>query len=152
PTGQLFGPSSTYNIRASGQLDNADAFRSVVVAYRNGRPVRLDQVATVLDSVQALTQRAWVYTRNTTQRSITLDIMRQPGTNTIAVTDAVRAALPELMAELPPSAHVSVRQDRSLNIRKAFRDIQWTMVITLVLVIGVIYAFLHNASATLIPA
>jgi HAE1 family hydrophobic/amphiphilic exporter-1 len=152
PTGQLFGSRSTYNIRASGQLDNADAFRNVVVAYRNGAPVRLNQVATVLDSVQALTQRAWVYTKNSMQRSITLDIMRQPGTNTIAVTDAVRAALPEVMAELPPSAHVSVRQDRSLNIRKAFRDIQVTMIITLALVVGVIYIFLHNASATLIPA
>jgi HAE1 family hydrophobic/amphiphilic exporter-1 len=152
PTGQLFGPSSTYTIRTSGQLENAGAFRNVVVAYRNGAPVRLDQVAKVLDSVQVLTMRAWVYTRSSRQRSITLDVMRQPGTNTIAVTDAVRAVLPEMMKELPPSVHVGVRRDRSLNIRQAFRDIQLTMVVTLILVVAVIYSFLHNGSATLIPA
>ncbi len=86
------------------------------------------------------------------QRAITLQVMRQPGTNTIEVTDRVRALLPTFESELPPSAHLSVRQDRSKTIRQAFKDIQVTMLVTLVLVVGVIFVFLHNGSATLIPA
>ena len=80
-----------------------------------------------------------------------MGVQRQPGINIIEVTDAVRAVLPALEAQLPPSAHLQIRQDRSRTIRKAFADIQWTMLITLVLVVGVIYVFLHNGSATLIP-
>jgi hydrophobic/amphiphilic exporter-1 (mainly G- bacteria), HAE1 family len=152
PTGQLFGPDATYNIVAKGQLNNADEFRQIVVSYRNGRPVRLDQVANVIDSVQAVTQRAWYITRATQQRSITLEVQKQPGTNVIEVADAVRAVLPSLQRQLPPSVHLGIRQDRSVNIRTAFSDIQKTMLITLVLVVGVIYLFLHNGSATLIPA
>ena len=114
--------------------------------------MRLDQLANVLDSVEVNTQVAWVYTKDSRQRSITLQVMRQPGTNTIEVTDAVRALLPALQAQLPPSVHIGIRQDRSVNIRQAFADIQVTMLITLVLVVGVIFLFLHNASATLIPA
>ena len=123
-----------------------------MITYRNGRPIRLEQVAKVLDSVQVTTQRAWVFTKDSQQRSITLDVMRQPGTNTIEVTDAVRALLPALQSQLPPSVHFSIRQDRSINIRKAFKDIQLTMLITLLLAVGVVYLFLHNGSATLIPA
>ena len=152
PTGQLFGPEATYSILAKGQLNNADEFSRVVVSYRNGRPVRLNQVANVLDSVQSVTQRAWFITKDSQQRSITLEVLKQPGTNVIEVADAVRAVLPALQAQLPPSVHLGIRQDRSVNIRKAFSDIQVTMVITLVLVVGVIYLFLHNGSATLIPA
>jgi HAE1 family hydrophobic/amphiphilic exporter-1 len=152
PTGQLFGPQATYNIVARGQLNNAAAFRSIVVTYRNGRPVRLEQLANVLDSTQVITQRAWVYTKDSTQRAITLEVMRQPGTNTIEVTDAVRALLPALQAQLPPSVHFSIRRDRSINIRTAFKDIQLTMLITLLLAVGVVYLFLHNGSATFIPA
>ena len=152
PTGQLFGSDATYNIVTKGQLDNADAYRPIVVTYRNGAPVRLDQVATVLDSVEVVTQGAWLYTKRSTQPAIALQVMRQPGTNTIEVTDAVLALLPELQRQLPPSVQISIRQDRSKNIRKAFGDIQLTMLVTLVLVVGVIFLFLHNGSATLIPA
>src|SRR3954469_24388217 len=152
PTGQLFGREATYSILAKGQLNNADEFRQIVVSYRNGRPVRLNQVANVLDSVQSVTQRAWYITKDTRQRSITLEVLKQPGTNVIEVADAVRAVLPGLQAQLPPSVHLGIRQDRSVNIRQAFSDIQVTMLITLLLVVGVIYLFLHNASATLIPA
>jgi HAE1 family hydrophobic/amphiphilic exporter-1 len=152
PTGQLFGPAATYSIVAQGQLSNADQFRHIVVSYRNGRPMRLDQVANVIDSVQTVTQKAWYITKNTQQRSITLEVQKQPGTNVIEVADAVRAVLPALQAELPPSVHLIVRQDRSVNIRQAFSDIQKTMLITLILVVAVIYLFLHNGSATLIPA
>src|SRR3954468_15896451 len=152
PTGQLFGPHQTFNIKAAGQLNNAAQFRPIVLAYRQGRPVRLDQVATVLDSVENTRAAAWFYAREGGRRAINMGVQRQPGINIIEVTDAVRAVLPQLEAQLPPSVHLQVRQDRSRTIRKAFADIQWTMLITLVLVVGVIYAFLHNGSATLIPA
>src|SRR5262247_42970 len=151
PTGQLFGAHQTFNLKAGGQLNNAAQFGSIVVAYRQGRPVRLEQVATVVDSVENTRSAAWFYTRDGGRRAINMGVQRQPGINIIEVTDAVRAVLPALEAQLPPSAHLQIRQDRSRTIRKAFGDIQWTMVITLVLVVGVIYAFLHNGSATLIP-
>ena len=160
PTGQLFGSKSTYTITANGLLqtpdgnllETAENFRSIVVTYKDGRPVRLDQVANVIDSVETVTQSAWLYTKQGRRRAITLQVQKQPGTNVIDVTDRVRAVIPSLEAQLPPSVHLTVRQDRSKTIRKAFTDIQLTMVITLVLVIGVIFLFLHNWSATLIPA
>jgi HAE1 family hydrophobic/amphiphilic exporter-1 len=152
PTGQLFGPHQTFNIKAGGQLNNAEQFRPIVLAYRQGRPVRLDQVANVIDSVEDTRNAAWYYTREGGQRSINMGVQRQPGINIIEVTNAVRALLPSLEAQLPPSAHLLVRQDRSKTIRKAFEDIQWTMLITLFLVVAVIFLFLHNGSATLIPA
>ena len=157
PTGQLFGPHSTYNIKAAGQLMNAEAFKPIVVTYRRGAPVRLEQVANVIDSVENVFNGNWFYTKGPDgkpriQRSIMLQVMRQPGTNTIAVADAVRTLLPTFEKQLPPSAHLTPRQDRSRTIRKAFSDIQITMVVTLLLVVGVIFLFLHNGSATLIPA
>ena len=152
PTGQLFGPQSTYSIVTAGQLNNAEEFRNIVVAYRDGRPIRLYQVANVLDSVQSVTQRAWYVTKEQQRRAITLEVQKQPGTNVIEVADAVRAVLPGLANQLPPSVHLFIRQDRSVNIRQAFSDIRLTMIITLVLVVGVIYLFLHNGSATVIPA
>jgi hydrophobic/amphiphilic exporter-1 (mainly G- bacteria), HAE1 family len=159
PTGQLFGAQSTYNIKAAGQLMNAAAFRPIIVSYRKGAPVRLDQVANVIDSIENVMNGSWFYTKPggptappLKQTAITLQVMRQPGTNTIEVTDAVRQLLPSFESQLPPSVHLTPRQDRSRTIRAAFKDIQVTMLITLVLVVGVIYLFLHNASATLIPA
>jgi len=156
PTGQLFGPTSTFNIKAGGQLMNAEAFRPIVVTYRRGAPVRLEQVANVIDSVENVFNGSWFYTKPDgkplKQRAITLQVMRQPGTNTIEVTDAVRALLPTFESQLPPSVKLMPRQDRSRTIRKAFKDIQVTMLVTLVLVVGVIFLFLHNGSATLIPA
>src|SRR6185369_9130128 len=98
----------------------------------------------------------WFYSKENgvprTQRAITLQVQRQPGSNTIEVTDAVRRLLPTFESLLPPSVHLTVRQDRSRNIRNAFSDIQVTMLVTLVLVVAVIFMFLHNGSATLIPA
>src|SRR5436190_7661299 len=152
PTGQLFGPLSTYTIRAGGQLPNAQAFRPIVLAYRQGRAIRLDQVANVVDSVENTRNVSWLYTKEARQRAINLAVRRQPGSNTIEVADAVRSLLPSFQSQLPPSAHLGLRRDRSKNIREAFGDIQWTMLITLVLVVGVIFAFLHNGSATMIPA
>src|SRR5690349_11434709 len=157
PTGQLFGPHSTFNIKAAGQLDDAAAFRPLVVTYRRGAPVRLDQIANVIDSTENVFNGNWFYFKDANgkvriQRSIMLQVMRQPGVNTIEVTDAVRRLLPQFEAQIPPSAHLTPRQDRSRTIRKAFSDIQVTMIITLLLVVAVIFLFLHNGSATLIPA
>jgi HAE1 family hydrophobic/amphiphilic exporter-1 len=152
PTGQLFGPRRTYNIKAGGQLNNAAQFKTVIVAYRQGRPVRLDQVANVIDSVEDNLNATWFYTRDGGRRAINLALKRQPGANTIEVTDNVRKLLPALESQLPPSVHMTVRGDRSRTIRAAFTDIQWTMLITLLLVVAVIFLFLHNGSATLIPA
>jgi HAE1 family hydrophobic/amphiphilic exporter-1 len=151
PTGQLFGQHQTFNIKAGGQLNNAEQFKPVIVSYRQGRAIRLDQVANVVDSVENVRDAAWFYTKDGGRRVINMSVQRQPGTNIIEVTDAVRAVLPGLEAQLPPSAHLQIRQDRSKTIRKAFGDIQWTMLVTLVLVVGVIFLFLHNGSATLIP-
>jgi HAE1 family hydrophobic/amphiphilic exporter-1 len=152
PTGQLFGSTTTYNIKAAGQLMDADAFKPVIVAYRNGTPIRLDQVATVLDNVEDNRNASWLYSKAGRRRAINLQVMRQPGSNTIDVTDSIRRLLPSFECELPPSVHLEVRLDRSRNIREAFKDIQWTMLITLALVVAVIFAFLHNGSATVIPA
>ncbi|HEY1909376.1 MAG TPA: efflux RND transporter permease subunit [Vicinamibacterales bacterium] len=159
PTGQLFGPTSTFNIKAAGQLMNAAAFRPIVVSYRNGAPVRLDQVANVIDSIENVFNGSWFYTKPDgptgaplKQTAITLQVMRQPGSNTIEVTDAVRDLLPSFESQLPPSVHLTPRQDKSRTIRAAFADIQVTMLVTLFLVVGVIFLFLHNGSATLIPA
>jgi hydrophobic/amphiphilic exporter-1 (mainly G- bacteria), HAE1 family len=159
PTGQLFGAGATYNIQASGQLMNAAAFRPIVVAYRRGAPVRLEQVANVIDSVENVMNGSWFYNKPNglegpplKRTAITLQVMRQPGSNTIEVTDNVRALLPSFVSQLPPSVQLTPRSDRSRTIRAAFKDVQITMLITLVLVVGVIFLFLHNGSATMIPA
>ena len=107
---------------------NADAFKPIVVAYRNGAPVRLDQVANVHRQRRGQQERVVARTRRPdAQRAINLQVMRQPGSNTIEVTDAIRALLPSFQAQLPPSVHLTIRGDRSKNIREAFSDIQWTM-------------------------
>ncbi|HMB78448.1 MAG TPA: efflux RND transporter permease subunit, partial [Vicinamibacterales bacterium] len=152
PTGQMFSRGSTYNIAASGQLMNAAAFRPLVVAYRNGAPVRLDQIAHVIDGVEDFRNTTWLYTKHNAERAIQLDVLRQPDTNVIAIVDAIRQLFPAFERQLPPSIHLLVRGDHSKNIRKAFGEIQLTMAVTLVLVVGVIFLFLHNTSATLIPA
>ncbi len=152
PLGTLYGPQVAYNIFANGQLMNAAQFRPMVITWVNGRAIRLQDIADVIDSVQDDKNASWLYTSKGGQRAITLGVMRQPGTNTIAVVDHIKALLPSFQAQLPPSATLLVRGDRSKNIRDAFTDIQTTMLMTLLLVVGVIFFFLRNASATLIPS
>jgi HAE1 family hydrophobic/amphiphilic exporter-1 len=154
PTGTLYGPDRTYNVQANGQLMRAAQYRPLVLAYRNGAPVRLDEVGNVIDSVEDNKNGSWLYGRefgNGTQ-GVNLAITRQPGTNTIDVVDAVKKLLPQLQAEMPPSVHMFIRGDRSKNIREAFNDIQATMLVTLTLVVLVIFLFLRKISATVIPA
>jgi HAE1 family hydrophobic/amphiphilic exporter-1 len=152
PTGQLFGRSSTFNIKADGQLLNAEAFKPLVVAYRRGAPVRLEQVASVIDSVEDDQSYAWFFTPAGEQRSISILVMKQPGANAIEVSDRIRRLLPDFARHLPPSIHLLAGSDRAFNIRAAFSDIQITMGVTLLLVVGVIFVFLRSARATIIPA
>ena len=153
PTGELYGPTRTYTIQASGQLLRAEAYRSLVVAYRNGSPIRLEEVAKVFDSVENDKSIAWYYNKaQGRSRGIILSIQKQPGTNTIAVVDAVRALVPAFQAQIPPSVHLEVMYDRSQSIRESFHDVQFSMLLALGLVIMVIFLFLRNLSATLIPS
>jgi HAE1 family hydrophobic/amphiphilic exporter-1 len=152
PTGSLFGPRTAYSLQVNGQLMNAEAFRPMVVSWRKGAPIRLDEVANVVDSVENDKNASWLYGSDSAVRSISLAVYKQPGANTVVVADKIRALLPAFNAKLPPSVSLVLRGDRARNIRQAFQDIQFTMLITLVLVVGVIFVFLRNASATLIPA
>jgi HAE1 family hydrophobic/amphiphilic exporter-1 len=155
PTGSLYGPKRSYNIQANGQLMKAVDYQPMIVAYKNGAPVRLRDVAKVLDSLEDDKNFSAIYggefgVQGT--RGVNLAVMRQPGSNTIEVTDKVKELLPSFQAQMPPTVHMTVRGDRSKNIREAFEDIQFTMVATLALVIMVIFLFLRNFSATMIPA
>ena len=152
PAGNIIGPHRAYTLQATGQLMNADEFKSMVVAYRNGVPVRLDALGKVVDGPEDPHTASWFYTGGREQRSITLGIQRQPGTNTIAVADAVRALLPQFQSELPASVHMDILYDRSDTIRESYRDVQFTMLLTLGLVIMVIFVFLRNVWATVIPS
>jgi HAE1 family hydrophobic/amphiphilic exporter-1 len=154
PTGTLYGPHRAYTVRASGQLMKAAEYRPMIVAYRNGNPVRLEEVSRVIDSVEDDKSGSWLYGGEFGKgtQGVNLMIMRQPGSNTIDVADDVKRVLPFLKSQLPPSVTLSMRYDRSKPIRQAFQDIQFTMVATLALVIMVIFLFLRNLSATMIPA
>src|SRR5450759_2808862 len=152
PTGAIIGPQRAFTLQASGQLLTADQYRPVVVAYRNGSPVRLDELGTLLDSVEDDKTASWFYKGKFNSRAIVLAIQRQPGTNTIAVTDGVKNLLPLFRNELPPSVHMDILYDRSDTIRESYTDVQFTMLLTLGLVVMVIFLFLRNLSATIIPS
>src|SRR5437660_1120057 len=152
PTGTLNGPRTAYNVQASGQLMKAEDYRPLVVAWRHGAPVRLSDVANVKDSVEEDKNSSWVNTPESTDRAVNLMVMRQPGSNTIEVTDEIRRLLPFFRSQLPPAVNLVLRSDRSKNVRESFHDVQTTMFVTLGLVIMVIFLFLRNASATLIPS
>ena len=148
PTGTLYGPDQTFTIEAAGQLDEAEAFRSLIVAYRNGKPVRLEELGNVLDSVENIRTAAWYGD----ERSIFLVIQRQPGTNIVAVADAVKALMPTFRAKLPASVSMNILYDRSESIRASVKDVKFTLFLTLCLVVLIIFLFLRNLSATVIPS
>src|SRR5215471_3421700 len=157
PTGSIIGPHKAFTLQATGQLMNAAEYQDMIVSYRNGAPVRLRELGTIVDGVEDQRTASWFYTRNNAgevnqQRAITLGIQRQPGTNTIAVADAVKALMPQFRLELPTSVHMDVLYDRSDTIRESYRDVQFTMLLTLALVIMVIFVFLRNVWATVIPS
>jgi len=148
PTGVLNGPNRTFTVQANGQLKDASGFRRLVVTYRNGSPVRLGDLGEVFDDVQNNRAAAWY----TGTRGVILAIQRQPGTNTVAVADAVRDLMAELKTQVPASVNIELMYDRSATIRESVSDVKFTLVLTLCLVIAVIFLFLRNVSATVIPS
>ena len=148
PTGTLWGPQRAYTVLADGQISSAPEFRQLVVTYQNGAPVRLQDVANVLDDVQDNRNATWY----DGVRAIILAIQRQPGTNTVQVADAVKATVAGLAPQLPASVQVNTLYDRSVSIHQSVNDVQTTLLITLCLVVLVIFLFLRNLSATVIPS
>jgi HAE1 family hydrophobic/amphiphilic exporter-1 len=148
PVGTLNGPKQSVTLTASGAMTKAEEYRKVVVAYRNGAPVYLDQIAHVIDSVENDKIASWY----NNDRAIVLAIQRQPDANTVAVVDSVRARLPQYQASIPPSIRMQVLMDRSVSIRASVLNVQETLVIAIILVILVIFLFLRSVSATIIPS
>ncbi|OXS27655.1 MAG: acriflavine resistance protein B [Desulfovibrio sp. MES5] len=149
PTGALEGEQRASAIKSSGQLLNARAFQDTVVAYRNGAPVRLSDIGQVVDSVKQDKQITW---GNGGAPGITLAVERQPGTNTVQVVEAIRALMPGLERQLPPSVSLEIFYDRSESIRHSVADVKFTLVLTVFLVVLVIFVFLRNLPATVIPS
>lgn len=152
PMGQLVGAHRNLTLQASGELKVAEAYKDVIVAVRDKRPIRLEEVATVIDSVENDQSGAWFYNANTTAQSIFLAIEKQPGMNTIAVAKAVKELLPKLGEGLPASIRLNLLRDGSLAIGDSVEDIQFTLLLTLALVVLVIFLFLRNLNATIIPS
>jgi multidrug efflux pump len=146
--GNFDGSRQGYTIDANDQLLTAKEYRPLIVAYRNGAPVLLSQVATVTDAAENVKQMAWM---NATP-AVILNIQRQPGANIIAVADRIKKLLPRLSAALPDSVHVSVLTDRTTTIRASVADVQFELMLTVALVVMVIFLFLRNLSATVIPS
>ena len=135
PTGTLWGPHQAFNIQADGQLLKADQYRSLIVAYRNGSPVRLDDLGRVIDSIENDKNVNW-FDRS---RSITLQVFRQPGTNTVQIVDRIDALLPQLRAQLPPAVSLDLFYDRSESIRDSVNDVKFTLMLSMALVLSLIH-------------
>ncbi|MFH1034997.1 MAG: efflux RND transporter permease subunit [Pseudomonadota bacterium] len=148
PTGTLQGSDQAFTVQATGQLNDASVFRPVIVAYRQGNPVRLGELGRVIDSVENDKVASWY--NNT--RAVVLAIQRQPGTNTIEVVDAIRKLLPTFEAQLPASVKIDVLYDRSKSIRSSVDDVKFTLMLSIALVVMVVFIFLRNLSATLITS
>jgi len=148
PSGVLWGPQKALTLEATGQLDNAAAFKTIVVAYRDGAPVHLSELGQVTDNVQNDKTASWY----NGEPAIVLAIQRQPGTNTVEVSDRVKAALAKVRADIPQSVNVQVLYDRSATIQASVHDVTFTLELTLALVVLVIFLFLRNFSATVIPS
>ena len=152
PMGRLIGPDRILTLEANGELEEAAPYREVVVAVREGRPIRLSEVARVTDSVEDDQSGAWFFTTDSRAQTIILAVEKQPGMNTIEVADAVRNLLPEMAASLPASIRLAVLRDASIAIRASVADIQFTLLLTLGLVVLVIFLFIRNLRATVIPS
>ena len=148
PTGTIYGDDKTFVVQTNGQLLRAAAYGPTIIAYRNGNPVRLNEVAHVFDGIENDKSAAWY----NGERTIYLAIQKQPGTNVVAVCDAVKALLPTFREQLPASLALDVRTDRSIPIRESVADVKFTLMLTIGLVIAVIFLFLRNVSATIIPS
>ncbi|KAF3886293.1 MULTISPECIES: efflux RND transporter permease subunit [Nostocales] len=173
PTGVLYGTKQNYTIQANGQLNDAASYRSLVVTYQNGAPVQLGELGQVLDSVENDKVASWYFpekedkkaansesrksgekpqTRSSSVRAIVLAIQKQPGTNTVAVVDAIKKLLPTFREQIPAAVNMDILYDRSQAIRESVDDVQFTLLLTIGLVVLVIFLFLRNLSATVIPS
>ena len=150
PSGTLNGTQRTFVVEANGQLQDAAAYRPLVVAYRNGAPVHLNELGHVLDSTENDKAGAWIGKDLT--RGIVLGVQRQPGANTLAVVDSIKALLPELRSQLPAGLELTPVYDRSQTIRGSVNDVKLTLLLALGLVVLVIFLFLRNVRASLIPS
>jgi hydrophobic/amphiphilic exporter-1 (mainly G- bacteria), HAE1 family len=148
PTGTIWGAHEALTLQTNGQLMNSAGYRKVVVAYRNGAPVRLEELGRVFDGVENERSSNWT----NGERSITLAIQKQPGANTVKVVDSILGVLPQLQEQIPPAINLRVRYDRSIPIRESVHDVKFTLLLALMLVILVIFLFLRNLSATAIPS
>jgi HAE1 family hydrophobic/amphiphilic exporter-1 len=148
PTGTLYGPDKAFIVQANGQLYDAAAYRPLIVAYRNGSPVHLAELGRVIDSVENNKVASWY--NNT--RAIILAIQRQPGTNTVDVVDSIKRLLPTFRAQMPASVDLNILYDRSVSIRNSVNDVKFTLLLANFLVVMVIFLFLRNVSATIIPS
>ena len=154
PTGTIWGPQRAPTVQTQGQLYNAADYSKLIVAYRNGSPVRLSDLGRVIDSVQNDKNVNFFYDANSPRglSAIPMVIFKQPGTNAVQVVDGIKAMLPRLEAALPPSVKMRVLFDRSVTIRNSVNDVKFTLELALFLVIMVIFLFLRNFSATTIPS
>jgi hydrophobic/amphiphilic exporter-1 (mainly G- bacteria), HAE1 family len=148
PVGTLYGPQQNVTLLASSAMPHADEYRKVVVAWRNGAPVKLEEIANVIDSVENNKIASWL----NNNRSVVLAVYRQPSANAVAVVDSVRAKLPSYRALVPAAVNLAVLNDRSISVRDSVADVQITLGIAICLVVLVIFLFLRSAAATLIPA
>ncbi|MBI4796888.1 MAG: efflux RND transporter permease subunit, partial [Deltaproteobacteria bacterium] len=148
PTGTLYGKHQAFTVQATGQLTTAAVYRPLIVAYRGGKPVRLEELGRAFDSVENNKIASWY--KNS--RAIVLAIQRQPGTNTIEVVDSIKKLLPTLRRQIPASVNIVTLYDRSVTIRESVNDVQFTLLLALGLVVMVIFLFLRNFSATVIPS
>ncbi|MBS1873808.1 MAG: efflux RND transporter permease subunit [Acidobacteria bacterium] len=152
PTGVLYGPDKMLTVQATGQLTSADQYLPVIVTYRNGAPVRLGELGAVIDGVEDPRTASWFNTAKRNDRAIVLAVQKQPGTNTMEVTDRIKELLPTFRSQIPPTVALEILYDRSDTIHESYNDIQFTMVLTLCLVVMVIFLFLRNLPATIIPS
>jgi HAE1 family hydrophobic/amphiphilic exporter-1 len=148
PTGTLYGKNQAFIVQANGQLMKASDYRPLIVAYRQGRPVRLDEIGRVIDSVQNDKIASWYNNK----RGIVLAVQRQPGVNTVEVVDKIHKLMPTFRAQIPAAVSLDILFDRSVSIRNSVRDVQFTLLTTVCLVVMVIFLFLRNLSATVIPS
>jgi len=148
PTGTLYGKDRAFAVQASGQLFDAAAYRPIIVTYRNGSPIRLGELGRVVDGVQ--TDKVAAFFND--KRGVILGVQRQPGVNTVEVVDAIKKLLPAFRAEIPAGLNVEVFYDRTNSIRESVHDVQFTLLLALTLVVMVIFLFLRNVSATVIPS
>src|SRR3989475_57482 len=148
PTGTLYGKNQAFIVQANGQLMKAADYRPLIVSYRQGRPVRLEEIGRVIDSVQNDKIASWFNNK----RGIVLSVQRQPGVNTVEVVDKIQKLMPTFRAQIPAAVSLDTLYDRSQSIRASVRDVQFTLLLTVCLVVLVIFLFLRNLSATVIPS